>query len=155
MQQDTLHRRDSQISTKLGTARTRLQDFRRNLSNPFRKSQKNAIEIFPPPSGGRQLECSQHLCSAPPVLMFPFQDSVADSFSSIMDGAAERMFRKSQMSQARPANVSAIFVHAGAGYHSTTNEHIHLGACDRFVLVRHRNRLQNELEIEHVVLTLI
>ena len=25
--------------------------------------------------------------------------------------------------------VGAIFVHAGAGYHSTTNEHIHLGAC--------------------------
>lgn len=25
--------------------------------------------------------------------------------------------------------IGAIFVHAGAGYHSTTNEHIHLGAC--------------------------
>jgi taspase (threonine aspartase 1) len=54
-----------------------------------------------------------------------------------MDGATERMFRKSQLSQARPANVSAIFVHAGAGYHSTTNEHIHLGACDRSVIVQH------------------
>lgn len=27
------------------------------------------------------------------------------------------------------APIAAIFVHAGAGYHSTTNEHIHLGAC--------------------------
>jgi taspase, threonine aspartase, 1 len=50
-----------------------------------------------------------------------------------MDGAAERMFRGSQRSTARANNVSAIFVHAGAGYHSTTNEHIHLGACDRYV----------------------
>ncbi|KAN0119650.1 N-terminal nucleophile aminohydrolase [Hyaloscypha variabilis] len=47
-----------------------------------------------------------------------------------MDGATERMFRRSESSQARPANVAAIFVHAGAGYHSNTNEHIHLGACD-------------------------
>ncbi|KAF4625781.1 hypothetical protein G7Y89_g12383 [Cudoniella acicularis] len=39
------------------------------------------------------------------------------------------MLRRSQMSQSRPC-VSAIFVHAGAGYHSTTNEHIHLGACN-------------------------
>ncbi len=132
MQQDALQSRDSQISTKLGR---RLREFRRNLSSSFRKSQKKSLEISPSPSGGSQLECS--LSSAPPVLMFPFQDSIADSFSSIMDGAAERMFRNSQLSQARPANVAAIFLHAGAGYHSTMNEHIHLGACDRFVLIRY------------------
>jgi taspase (threonine aspartase 1) len=155
MLQDALHHRDTQISTKLGTARKRLREFRRNLSNPFCKSQKHAVEICHSTSVGNPLECSQHLSSSPPVLMFPFQDSVADSFSSIMDGAAEKMFRKSQMSQMRPANVSAIFVHAGAGYHSTTNEHIHLGACDRFVLVRNCKGLQNELKREHLVLTLI
>lgn len=27
-------------------------------------------------------------------------------------------------------DVCAIFVHAGAGYHSTQNEHIHLAACE-------------------------
>jgi taspase (threonine aspartase 1) len=145
MQQDAPQRRDSQISTKLGTARTRLREFRKNLSTPFRKSHEKVMEkvIETPPSpsgtstsGSNQLECSQS--SSPPLLIFPFQDSVADSFSSAMDGAAERMFRKSQLSQARPANVAAIFVHAGAGYHSTTNEHIHLGACDRFVLRQYR-----------------
>jgi hypothetical protein len=132
MQQHALQIRYPQISTKLGTARNRLREFRQNILNSFRKSQKNTIEIIPSPFRGCQLECSQRLSSAPPVLLFPFQNSVADSFSSIMDGATERMFRKSQLSQAQPANVSAIFVHAGAGYHSTTNEHIHLGACDRY-----------------------
>lgn len=32
-----------------------------------------------------------------------------------------------------PVPVSAIFVHAGAGYHSTANEQIHLSACNRQV----------------------
>ena len=145
MQQDAPQHRGSQISAKLGTARTRLREFRKTLSTPFRishhKVMEKVVETPPSPSetstsGGNQLECSPS--SAPPILMFPFQDSVADSFSSAMDGAAERMFRKSHLSQARPANVAAIFVHAGAGYHSTTNEHIHLGACDRFVLRQYR-----------------
>lgn len=47
-----------------------------------------------------------------------------------MDGATDKLFRRTQVAPTRVANVSAIFVHAGAGYHSTTNEHIHLSACD-------------------------
>ncbi|KAH8601445.1 nucleophile aminohydrolase [Bisporella sp. PMI_857] len=39
-----------------------------------------------------------------------------------MDGTNDRKQKRPQ--------VAAIFVHAGAGYHSTTNEHIHLGACN-------------------------
>lgn len=51
-----------------------------------------------------------------------------------MDGSTEKLFgRRSQVTPSRVANVSAIFVHAGAGYHSTTNEHIHLAACDKYV----------------------
>ncbi|KUJ12233.1 N-terminal nucleophile aminohydrolase [Mollisia scopiformis] len=47
------------------------------------------------------------------------------------DGATDKLFgRRKQVSPTRVANASAIFVHAGAGYHSTTNEHIHLSACD-------------------------
>jgi len=53
-------------------------------------------------------------------------------FGSTMDGATDRLFRRSHQSN-QQGNVAAIFVHAGAGYHSTTNEHIHLGACDRYV----------------------
>lgn len=43
-----------------------------------------------------------------------------------MDGSEEK--RSGYSRQSHPP-VAAIFVHAGAGYHSTTNEHIHLGAC--------------------------
>jgi taspase (threonine aspartase 1) len=53
---------------------------------------------------------------------------VTDNTIKAMDGATERSLRQGSRSQ-----VSAIFVHAGAGYHSTTNEHIHLGACDECV----------------------
>ncbi|KAH8684636.1 nucleophile aminohydrolase [Tricladium varicosporioides] len=56
-------------------------------------------------------------------------DSSAASFSRIMDGTTEKTLKRSQISQGRPY-VSSIFLHAGAGYHSTTNEHIHLGACN-------------------------
>ncbi|KAK4644731.1 hypothetical protein QC761_307480 [Podospora bellae-mahoneyi] len=40
------------------------------------------------------------------------------------DGAADRVWRRKQ-----PQPVAAIFIHAGAGYHSVANEHVHLSAC--------------------------
>lgn len=39
------------------------------------------------------------------------------------DGAADLWGKRSR------SNVSAIFIHAGAGYHSIANENIHLTAC--------------------------
>ncbi|KAK4455701.1 nucleophile aminohydrolase [Podospora aff. communis PSN243] len=39
------------------------------------------------------------------------------------DGAVDRVFRRN------PKPVSAIFIHAGAGYHSVANEKVHLEAC--------------------------
>ncbi|OBT73603.1 hypothetical protein VF21_07322 [Pseudogymnoascus sp. 05NY08] len=44
-----------------------------------------------------------------------------------MDGAGEK--RPPGLTRQSHAPVAAIFVHAGAGYHSTTNEKIHLAAC--------------------------
>ncbi|KAH7320231.1 nucleophile aminohydrolase [Stachybotrys elegans] len=41
------------------------------------------------------------------------------------DGAIDRMLRLGQ----RQKHVPAIFVHAGAGFHSHQNEHVHLQAC--------------------------
>ncbi|KAF4976461.1 hypothetical protein FZEAL_6861 [Fusarium zealandicum] len=41
------------------------------------------------------------------------------------DGALDRVLRIGQ----KPKTVPAIFVHAGAGFHSHQNEHIHLQAC--------------------------
>lgn len=73
----------------------------------------------------------------PPQQMSPSSNSSAVTTSSVaMDGSTDRIFggRTSKV-QNPPANVSAIFVHAGAGYHSTTNEHIHLGACNEYVLL--------------------
>ncbi|KAI9744874.1 MAG: hypothetical protein M1818_001799 [Claussenomyces sp. TS43310] len=43
-----------------------------------------------------------------------------------MEGTGERRLARNRVH----APVSAIFVHAGAGYHSQTNEHIHLAACN-------------------------
>lgn len=44
-----------------------------------------------------------------------------------IDGAADRWGKR------RKLPVSAIFIHAGAGYHSTVNERIHLEACSEYV----------------------
>ena len=57
--------------------------------------------------------------------------SGVDRCGPVMDGPNDRLFGRAQRVQS-PGNVSAIFVHAGAGYHSTTNEHIHLGACNEY-----------------------
>lgn len=58
-------------------------------------------------------------------------DSSATNTSAVaMDGSTDRIFGARTSKGQNPSNVSAIFVHAGAGYHSTTNEHIHLGACN-------------------------
>ncbi|KAJ3462556.1 hypothetical protein MRS44_007342 [Fusarium solani] len=56
-------------------------------------------------------------------------DDEASAFSELTphgaDGALDRVLRKGQ----KPKAVPAIFVHAGAGFHSHQNEHIHLQAC--------------------------
>jgi len=39
------------------------------------------------------------------------------------DGTVDRLWRRSN----KP--VAAVFIHAGAGYHSVTNEKVHLEAC--------------------------
>jgi hypothetical protein len=44
-----------------------------------------------------------------------------------MDGSTER--QSSKKTKQKAPVVAAIYVHAGAGYHSTTNEHLHLEAC--------------------------
>lgn len=41
------------------------------------------------------------------------------------DGALDRVLRLGQRQRSGPA----IFIHAGAGFHSHQNEHVHLEAC--------------------------
>ena len=55
----------------------------------------------------------------------------SQSSSSLNEGNMDGSSSDKRSAWARHSHppVGAIFVHAGAGYHSTTNEHIHLGAC--------------------------
>lgn len=46
------------------------------------------------------------------------------TFDTATDGLTDRIFRSKSKGP-----IAAIFIHAGAGYHSTVNEHIHLEAC--------------------------
>lgn len=48
----------------------------------------------------------------------------AAAFASTTDGLTERLFRPKTKGP-----IAAIFIHAGAGFHSTVNEHVHLEAC--------------------------
>lgn len=43
------------------------------------------------------------------------------------DGAIDRVLRLGQLQKTK--HVPAIFIHAGAGFHSQQNEHVHLQAC--------------------------
>lgn len=63
--------------------------------------------------------------STPPSDGDGYDDSTSTPLSDAMDGSGEKRSIWSRSS----TPVGAIFVHAGAGYHSTTNENIHLGAC--------------------------
>ncbi|RAL67336.1 hypothetical protein DID88_008096 [Monilinia fructigena] len=132
-QRSTSQRQQSQIASKIDNARERLRHLRRELFNPFnplRKFQKYNIEIIPSPF----LDLQDPWSRFPPLISkIPFYNTIetnrttAMSYSSAMDGSADT--RRPRAVQSQPC-VSAIFVHAGAGYHSTTNEHIHLGACN-------------------------
>lgn len=135
-QRSTSQRQHSQIASKIDNARERLRQLRRELFNPFnplRKFQKYNIEIIPSPF----LDLQDPWSRFPPLISkIPFHNTMETnrmpdmSYSSVMDGSADT--RRPRAAQSQPC-VSAIFVHAGAGYHSTTNEHIHLGACNEYV----------------------
>lgn len=57
---------------------------------------------------------------------FPHEAYTGDEdCSSGTDGTLDRVMRYGQKKRATPA----IFVHAGAGFHSHQNEHVHLEAC--------------------------
>ncbi len=55
-----------------------------------------------------------------------------------LDGPAELSLKEMPTRRRRLAgDVCAIFVHAGAGYHSLQNEKIHLQACEEYVRLRY------------------
>ncbi|TAQ85116.1 hypothetical protein B7494_g6538 [Chlorociboria aeruginascens] len=132
-QQISCRGRYSNISAKIGGARKLVRQFGRDLPNPFRKSPKQAILIIPSPFVDSPDQWSRVFGALPQPSAFPSPTSSTISFGPTTDGTTDRMFRRNHKSLNTP-NVSAIFVHAGAGYHSTTNEHIHLGACNEMAM---------------------
>lgn len=126
--QEQNQRQQSYIFSTLDSARQKLREIRQELPAPFRRSQKDILYHISAPSD-QQDQCPRLPESIPPrVNLAPIEPSIAP-FNPVMDGTGDRLLGRGQKSQS-PANVSAIFVHAGAGYHSTTNEHLHLGACN-------------------------
>jgi taspase (threonine aspartase 1) len=116
----------SQLSTKIDIARERFRQFRRDFILSIGKSQQSKFEITTSPffSNPDPWSIFPPTSSKTPFYQ-PREMSSASSHRPVMDGPAEP--RRPRQPQ---PGVSAIFVHAGAGYHSTTNEHIHLGACN-------------------------
>lgn len=107
------------LSKRLDHARTRFRIIRGRVHDHIKNTNTGLTHIitrpFPPPKEQRALGYIRRQASRPSTIL-----SVA------MDGTGER--RPGLSRQIHPP-VAAIFVHAGAGYHSTTNEQIHLGAC--------------------------
>jgi taspase (threonine aspartase 1) len=138
MQHFNLIHQKAHTSSKFDSTRNKLRQMRRSIFQRAHKSELLEVKIVPSPFTKTHIEWTRGLlssdCDLEPFDIF--ESSSTTSSSQVMDGATERMFRRNQMSQNRQPQVSAIFVHAGAGYHSTTNEHIHLGACDRYVFSR-------------------
>ena len=60
--------------------------------------------------------------------------SLGDSAPFVTDNASEASYFDMQLSKKRRGgDVAAVFVHAGAGFHSVQNENVHLGVCSEYV----------------------
>lgn len=126
--------RRQHISGKFAETWKRLRRLRRGVHRPSGRTEKYTVEIFPSPFQSQYISpfksdpngLPPFLASLPTIekLRREATGRTAIFLSPTMDGALEKSFGSS-----RSSPVAAIFVHAGAGYHSTTNEHIHLAAC--------------------------
>ncbi|KUI53216.1 Threonine aspartase 1 [Cytospora mali] len=63
-----------------------------------------------------------------PVAQSPRVEDSADHLDATADGTVDRFIKK-RVAVPDERNTMAVFVHAGAGYHSYQNEHIHLTMC--------------------------
>ncbi|KAK2627828.1 hypothetical protein QTJ16_002474 [Diplocarpon rosae] len=119
----------AQVPNKIEAAQAQLRRLRYSLKQSFdSRPQEQYIDIVHSPFVKDSGIWQGLAPMSPPKTPIPLKLEIPD-LNSAMDGATERLFRRGQASS-HQGNTAAIFVHAGAGYHSTTNEHIHLGACD-------------------------
>lgn len=134
MQDSASFHRHIYLTEKLEKVWNRVQRLRRGIKHPFWKIEQSTIEILPSPFNSSQNSPYETDPNEPALSTAYFKTNenigrgtprtIRKFIGSTMDGAGEKWFASN-----RPHPVAAIFVHAGAGYHSSTNEHIHLGAC--------------------------
>jgi taspase (threonine aspartase 1) len=132
-------RRNTNLQAKLDNARDRFRRIGYTIQRPFRSPKTCNIRdlileesivnpyIHPTCSSTLSLFSRPHWENL--EAMEPPLPAASDgNIASAMDGIVEKRSGKTRGSgMSQP--VSAIFVHAGAGYHSITNERVHLAAC--------------------------
>lgn len=116
--------------SRKSTLRERFLQVRSDLTKALRmdRSPNHRPDLSPPPflNGYETTDAQIRFGASPPYhLKTPEFATYTPMTDRQFDGAAALFPRKTRAS----APVAAIFVHAGAGYHSTTNEQFHLGAC--------------------------
>lgn len=133
MQESDIVARNLHLSERLGETWKRLRTIRRSIHTPFGRTGRYRAEVLPSPfrshnptpykSDQKDLALSSASMEQIEKTNRELPDRFARSVGPAMDGAGDKRFGNNR------SPVAAIFVHAGAGYHSTTNEHIHLSAC--------------------------
>jgi hypothetical protein len=132
-------RRHSHLQAQLDYARDRFRQFGYTIQRQFRRPKACSIkDLFLDESIVNpyiSVACSPTLSPFPSSrweklegMEPPLPRANGRNIASAMDGIIEKKSRKIRNSGVSQP-VSAIFVHAGAGYHSTTNERTHLAAC--------------------------
>ncbi|POS86621.1 hypothetical protein EPUL_000597 [Erysiphe pulchra] len=137
MRQSNLQGSDTDISTGLQAATHRFQNISQILLESVRKSQdwiSNKNDFLLHEALGVWVNLSWLSSSLTSSINYNsvsyLKEQQESGVSSVMDRTTERPSKKKKLPHGRSKNVSAIFVHAGAGFHSTLNEYSHLEACD-------------------------
>ena len=73
------------------------------------------------------MTCSSHQSSTDDAL------STEDLIEAQVDGPVDLASPDTPKRRRLAGDVCAIFVHAGAGFHSLQNEKVHLAACEEYV----------------------
>ena len=134
MQQQSLGRPSLSLQVKPSSLRETVCRIRTLLLNTCGRYQNVNAKIATSPLIDQTDQWYHSIYSSPLQALRSSNSSIITASTVIMDGSTERVFGGRGSKSHGPVNVSAIFVHAGAGYHSTTNEHIHLGACNEYVV---------------------
>jgi taspase, threonine aspartase, 1 len=134
MQDSDIVARNLHLSKKLTETWKSVRKIPKSFYTPFGRIGRNKVEVLPSPFRSGDPTPFESDRNDPPLSSASMEQigkmnreihgRSAISVGPAIDGTEDKRFGASLS-----ASVAAIFVHAGAGYHSTTNEHIHLRAC--------------------------